>query len=46
MTILNGVSKDNIKSEHAETELDRLIVQTKDRISKEQFDLLPQEIKN
>ena len=41
-----GVSKDNIKSEHAETELDRLIVQTKDRISKEQFDLLPQEIKN
>ena len=41
-----GVSKDNIKSENAETELDRLIVQTKDRISKEQFDLLPQEIKN
>ena len=41
-----GLSKDNIKSEHAETELDRLIVQTKDRISKEQFDLLPQEIKN
>ena len=41
-----GVSKDNIKSENAETELDRLIVQTKDRISKEQFDLLPQEIKS
>ncbi len=41
-----GVSKDNIKSENAETELDRLILQTKERISKDQYDLLPQEIKS
>lgn len=41
-----GFSKDDLKSEHAETELDRLIVQTKERISKDQYDLLPIEIRN
>ena len=35
-----------MKSEHAETELDRLIVQTKERLSSDQYNLLPIEIKN
>ena len=41
-----GFSEDSLKSEHAETELDRLIVQTKERLSSDQYNLLPIEIKN
>tara|TARA_B100001287_G_scaffold235392_1_gene207522 strand:- start:8382 stop:9629 length:1248 start_codon:yes stop_codon:yes gene_type:complete len=41
-----GFSEDSLKSEHAETELDRLIVQTKERLSNDQYNLLPIEIKN
>ena len=41
-----GLAEDNQISKHAETELDRLIVQTKDRISSSQFALLPESIKD
>lgn len=41
-----GFSEDSLKSEHAETELDRLIVQTKERLSSDQYNLLPIEIRN
>lgn len=40
-----GFSEDSLKTEHAETELDRLIVQTKERLSNDQFNLLPVEIR-
>ena len=41
-----GLAEDNQISKHAETELDRLIVQTKDRISSSQYALLPESIKD
>jgi predicted metal-dependent peptidase len=41
-----GVSEDIPLSKHAETELDRLIVQTKERISVDQYQSLPESIKD
>jgi predicted metal-dependent peptidase len=41
-----GLAEDNQISKHAETELDRLIVQTKDRISPTQYASLPESIKD
>jgi len=40
-----GLAEDNITSKHAETELDRLIVQTKERIKLDQYNSLPVSIK-
>ena len=41
-----GWAEDNLKSSHAETELDRLIVQAKERTSINDYHLLPIEIKD
>jgi predicted metal-dependent peptidase len=41
-----GLAEDNQISKHAETELDRLIVQTKDRITPTQYASLPESIKD
>ena len=40
-----GLAEESLISEHAEAELDRIIVQTKDRISSKQYGYLPTSIK-